>query len=118
MPLAPGTRLGPYEILALLGQGGMGAVYRAHDTKLQRDVALKTLADAVVLSPDRLARVRREAQVLASLNHPNIGQILGLEDAGPSPVLVLELVEGSTLADLMASQGPMAVADALPIARQ
>jgi serine/threonine protein kinase len=75
MTLTPGTRLGPYEILAPIGAGGMGEVYRAHDTKLNRDVALKILPEAFASDPDRLARFRREAQVLASLNHPNIGHI-------------------------------------------
>ena len=97
--LAPGTRLGHYEILALLGKGGMGEVYRAHDTVLGREVALKVLPEEFALDADRLARFRREAQVLASLNHPNIGGIYGLEDAGGIHALVLELVEGPTLAD-------------------
>ena len=82
MTLAPGARVGPYEILALLGAGGMGEVYRARDSKLNRDVALKVLPDLFTADPDRLARFRREAQVLASLNHQNIGHIYGLEDSG------------------------------------
>jgi eukaryotic-like serine/threonine-protein kinase len=97
--LTPGTRLGPYEVLDKLGEGGMGVVYRARDTKLNRDVALKVLSDLVVSDPDRLARFRREAQVLASLNHPNIGQIYGVEDNA----LVLELVEGPTLEEVIAA---------------
>jgi serine/threonine protein kinase len=117
MSLAPGTRLGPYEILAPIGAGGMGEVYRARDAKLNRDVALKILPDAFVTDPDRLARFRREAQVLASLNHPSIGHIYGFEDSGASHALVLELVEGPTLADRIV-HGPMALADAAPIARQ
>jgi serine/threonine protein kinase len=117
MSLAPGTRLGPYEILAPIGAGGMGEVYRARDTKLNRDVALKILPDAFATDPDRLARFRREAQVLASLNHPNIGHIYGFEDSGASHALVLELIEGPTLADRI-KQGPMALADAWPIAKQ
>ena len=82
MSLAPGTRLGPYEILSALGAGGMGEVHRAHDTKLHRDVAIKVLRPAVANDPERLARFSREAQVLASLNHPHIAAIYGLEDAG------------------------------------
>ena len=95
----------------------MGEVYRARDAKLQRDVALKMLADAVFADPDRLARFRREAHVLASLNHPNIAAIYGFEDSGATPALVLELVEGQTLAERIA-QGPMALADALPLTKQ
>ena len=106
MPLATGTRLGPYEIVAQIGAGGMGAVYRATDTKLKRDVAIKVLLPAVANDPDRLARFRREAQVLASLNHPNIAHIHGLEDSDGVRALVMELVEGPTLADQIA-QGPM-----------
>ena len=117
MSLTPGTRLGPYEILEPIGAGGMGEVYRARDAKLNRDVALKILPDTFATDPDRLARVRREAQVLASLNHPNIGHIYGFEDSGATHALVLELVEGPTLADRIAA-GPMPLADALPIARQ
>ena len=82
MALAAGTRLGPYEILSALGAGGMGEVYRARDTKLNRDVALKVLPESFATDPDRLARFQREAQVLASLNHPNIAHIYGLEDSG------------------------------------
>jgi serine/threonine-protein kinase len=117
MPLTPGTRLGPYEIVGPLGAGGMGEVYRARDSKLNRDVALKVLPASVAGDPERLARFRREAQVLASLNHPNIGQIYGFEDSGAIHALVLELVEGPTLADRIAS-GPLALNDALPIAKQ
>jgi len=117
MPLATGTRLGPYEIISPLGAGGMGEVYRARDSKLNRDVALKVLPDQFALDPDRLARFRREAQVLASLNHPNIAGIYGLEDAGGFGALVLELVEGPTLADRIA-QGSIPLDAALPIARQ
>lgn len=117
MPLAPGTRLGPYEIAAPLGAGGMGEVYRAKDTKLGRDVALKILPDAFAQDTDRLARFRREAQVLAALNHPNIAHIHGLEDSGGTHALVMELVEGATLADRIA-QGPIPVGEALPIAKQ
>jgi Tol biopolymer transport system component len=117
MALTNGTRVGPYEILAPVGAGGMGEVYRARDGKLNRDVALKILPDAFSADPDRLARFRREAQVLASLNHTNIGHIYGFEDSGSVRALVLELVEGPTLADRLA-QGPLALPDALPIAKQ
>ena len=93
MPLSAGTRLGPYEILAPIGAGGMGEVYRARDTKLERDVAIKVLPQALAQDPERLARFEREAKVLAALNHPNIAQIYGLEQRA----LVMELVEGETL---------------------
>jgi Tol biopolymer transport system component len=115
--LASGTRLGPYEILSAIGAGGMGEVYRAGDTKLNRDVALKILPDAFALDGDRIARFRREAQVLASLNHPNIAAIHGFEDSGSTHALVLELVEGPTLADRIA-KGPIPLDEALPIAKQ
>jgi hypothetical protein len=98
MALSAGTRLGPYEIQAAIGAGGMGEVHRARDTKLNRDVALKVLFDVFTADPERLARFKREAQVLASLNHPNIGAIYGLEDSDGVQALVLELVEGPTLA--------------------
>ena len=118
MPLASGTRIGSYEITSALGAGGMGEVYRAHDTKLNRDVALKVLPASVAGDPDRLARFRREAQVLASLNHPNIAHVHGLEDAGPTSAFVMELVEGPTLAELIEKGRGVPLADALPIARQ
>ncbi len=108
MPLAPGTHLGPHEILAPLGAGGMGEVYRAKDTKLDREVAIKILPDAVAHDPERLARFEREAKVLASLNHPNIAQIYGIEDRA----LVMELVEGEPI------HGPLPVETALNYARQ
>src|SRR6187399_1264462 len=117
MSLPSGARIGPYEVLSLLGVGGMGEVYRARDAKLNRDVALKVVPGAFALDPDRLARFRREAQVLASLNHPHIGAIYGLEDSGDTHALVLELVEGDTLADRIA-RGPIPLDEALPIARQ
>ena len=117
MTLAPGTRLGAYEIVAPLGAGGMGEVYRARDTKLNREVAIKVLLAAVANDPDRLARFSREAQVLASLNHPNIAHIHGLEEADGVRALVMELVEGPTLADRIA-QGAIPLDDALPIAKQ
>src|SRR5262252_1563732 len=106
MPLQAGTRLGPYEILSAIGSGGMGEVYRARDSKLGRDVALKVLASSVAADPDRLARFRREAQVLAALNHPNIAAIYGFEDSGPTHALVMELVEGPTLDQLLRANKP------------
>jgi serine/threonine-protein kinase len=117
-----GHRFGPYEILAKLGEGGMGEVFRARDSKLLRDVAIKVLPESLASDPERRARLEREAQVLASLNHPNIGGIHGFEeapsDAGHSTqALILELVEGPTLADRIAD-GPIPLDEALPIARQ
>jgi serine/threonine-protein kinase len=117
MALAPGSRLGAYEVVSLLGAGGMGEVYRARDTKLNRDVALKVLPEAFTLDGDRIARFRREAQVLASLNHPNIAAIYGFEDSGSTHALVLELAEGPTLADRIA-KGPIPLDETLPIAKQ
>jgi serine/threonine-protein kinase len=117
MSLTAGTRFGPYEVLALLGTGGMGEVYRARDTKLKRDVAIKVLPDSFASDPERLARFQREAQVLASLNHPNIAAICGFEESSGVQALVLELVEGPTLADRMI-QGPIPLDEALPIAQQ
>ena len=117
MSLSVGQRLGPYEILSALGAGGMGEVYRARDTKLNRDGAIKVLLPAVANDPDRLARFSREAQVLASLNHPNIAHIYGIEDADGVKALVLELVEGEDLAQRIA-RGPIPLDEALPIARQ
>ena len=117
MPLQPGTTLGPYSVTAKIGEGGMGEVYQARDTKLDRDVALKVLPEAFTSDPDRLARFEREAKVLASLNHPNIGSIYGLEEAEGIRALVLELVEGPTLADRI-KQGAIPIDEALPIAKQ
>src|SRR5450755_1650184 len=117
MSLASGTNLGPYEIVSALGAGGMGEVYRARDSKLGRDVAVKVLPEAFARDPERLGRFAREAQVLASLNHPNIAAIYGFEDSAGAHALVMELVEGPTLADLVAS-APMPRTDVLPIARQ
>ena|ERR1039457_3612112 len=91
MPLSAGDRLGPYEILEAIGAGGMGEVYRARDSRLNRDVAIKTLPAAFVDDPDRMARFQREAQLLAALNHPNIGAIYGLEESGGIRALVMEL---------------------------
>ena len=117
MTLPKGTRLGAYEIVTPLGAGGMGEVYRARDTRLGRDVAIKILLPAVTADPERLSRFSREAQVLASLNHPHIAQIYGVEDAGSVPALVLELVDGPTLADRIA-HGAIPIGEALPIAAQ
>ena len=117
MPIAAGTRLGVYEFIAPIGAGGMGEVYRARDTRLGRDVALKILPDGFAHDPERLARFTREAQVLASLNHPHIAGIYGLEEGSSINALALELVEGPTLAERLA-QGPVSLAEALGIARQ
>ena len=117
MALMPGDRLGPYEIRSSLGAGGMGEVYRAADTTLGRDVALKVLPDALARDPDRLARFEREARMLAALNHPHIAHIYGFERAGDSGALVLELVEGPTLAERIA-QGALPVEETLTIAGQ
>src|SRR6266536_2853638 len=103
MSIAAATRLGPYEIVAPLGVGGMGEVYRARDTELGRDVAIKVLPAAVAQDAGRLIRFRREAQLLASLNHPNIGSIYGLVEGDGIRGLVLELVEGETLGEMIAS---------------
>jgi serine/threonine-protein kinase len=112
-----GTRLGPYEIVAMLGSGGMGEVYRARDTRLNRDVAIKILPESVVHDPDRLARFEREARVLAALNHALIAHVYGVEESGARRAIVMELVEGSTL-EARIAQGPIPVPDALHIARQ
>ncbi len=117
MALTVGDRVGSYSVTAKIGEGGMGEVYRACDTKLDRDVALKVLPEAFTSDPDRVARFEREARVLASLNHPNIGAIYGFEESGATKALVLELVEGPTLADRI-KQGPISIDEALPIARQ
>jgi len=117
MSLAPGTRLGPYEIQSPLGAGGMGEVYRARDTKLGRDIALKFLPPLFTADADRVARFEREARLLASLNHPHIGAIYGFEDAGNVPALVLELVEGETLDDRV-RRGPLPLTETLALARQ
>jgi serine/threonine-protein kinase len=117
MSLTIGSRLGTYEIAALIGTGGMGEVYRARDTRLKREVALKVLPAEFSQDPDRLARFQREAELLATLNHPNIAHIHGLEEADGIRALVMELVEGPTLADRIA-RGPMPMDEALPIAKQ
>jgi serine/threonine-protein kinase len=123
--LATGSRVGPYEVGPLIGMGGMGAVYRCRDSRLSRDVALKVLLPAVDADPERITRFDREARVLASLNHPNIAQLYGIEESAPSPdggpavvrALVMELVDGPTLADRLV-RGPLPVDDALAIADQ
>src|SRR4029450_13288024 len=113
MPLPSGVRLGIYEVLELIGMGGMGEVYRARDARLNRDVAVKILPLHLAADPDRLARFRREAQVLASLNHSNVGAIYGFEESDSVQALILELVDGPTLADRIA-QGPIPLDEALP----
>ena len=108
--LTPGTKLGPYEVLGSLGAGGMGEVYRARDTELKREVAIKILPADVTADPDRLARFQREAEILASLNHANIAHVFGMAEADPAPSqgrarvrgIVMELAEGETLAELLA----------------
>ena len=117
MALEPGHRLGPYEIVAPIGAGGMGEVYRARDRKLNRDVAIKVLPATVAADRDRLTRLEREAQVLASLNHPHIGAIYGIEGTDRGSALILELVEGPTLADRLV-RGSVPLADTIDIARQ
>jgi serine/threonine-protein kinase len=117
MPVQVGDRLGHFEILGALGEGGMGQVWRARDTRLHRDVAIKTLPPGFALDADRLARIKREAQLLAALNHPNIGAIYGLEEARGTSLLVLELIEGPTLAGRLA-RGRVPVREALGLALQ
>src|SRR6202162_5626071 len=112
MPLSAGTRLGPYEILASIGAGGMGEVYRAKDTKLDREVAIKVLPAALAQDPERLARLKREATGLASRKHPNIAQIYGIEESSTGRALVMELVPGETL------KGPLPLDTALYYAKQ
>jgi serine/threonine protein kinase len=116
-PSLAGQRIGVYQIAARIGSGGMGEVYRARDTKLNRDVAIKVLLPAVANDPDRLARFSREAQLLASLNHPHIAQIHGLENSGGLPALVMELVEGPTLADRI-ERGAIPLDEVLALAKQ
>jgi hypothetical protein len=117
LALSPGARVGVYEVIAQIGEGGMGQVYRARDTTLNRDVALKILPDAFASDPDRLARFTREAQTLASLDHPNIAHIHGLEESGGARALVMEFIEGQDLSQRIA-RGPIPLDEALPIARQ
>ena len=117
MPLSTGTRLCSYEIVGALGAGGMGEVYRARDTKLGRAVAVKVLPEALASDPDRIGRFEREAKVLASLNHPHIAALHGLEEDGGRHFLVMELVGGETIAERL-QRGPIRVEEALNIARQ
>src|SRR4051812_38037553 len=117
MAVSPGSRVGVYEVAAQIGAGAMGVVFRARDTKLLRDVALKVLPEDVADDPDRLSRLQREAQLLASLNHPKIAQVYGLEQIGKGACIVMEFVEGETLADRL-DKGPMPPEDAVDIARQ
>ena len=117
MAFSAGARFGAYEILGPLGAGGMGEVWQARDTRLGRDVALKVLPDGFAEDPERLARFRREAHLLASLNHPNIAAIHGLEETDGKPFLALELVRGEDLPVRLA-RGPIPMAEALEIARQ
>src|SRR5579863_8989433 len=117
MPLQPGDKLGHYEVLSLLGQGGMGEVYKARDTTLKRDVALKVLPASFLRDSERMARFQREAEVLASLDHPNVGPIYGIVDSEDSRGLVLALIEGPTLADRIEA-GPVPLDEAVAIAKQ
>ena len=117
MTLQPGSRLGVYEILDMLGAGGMGVVYRARDRKLGRDVAIKVLPDDPAGDPGRVARFEREARMLAAVNHSAIAAIYGAEEDGTTRYIVMELVEGETLAQRLAS-GPLSIADALRVGSQ
>ena len=117
MTLTPGSRLGPYEIAAPIGAGGMGEVFRARDTKLGRDVAIKVLPEALAQDKERVDRFRREAQILATLNHPNVAAIHGLEEANGVVGLVMELVPGDDLAQRLRS-GAIPVDEAIAMARQ
>ena len=117
VPLVPGTRLGPYEVLAPLGAGGMGEVYRARDARLGREVAIKVLPDVLAEDPERLARFEREAKLLALMSHPGIASIHGLENAGGRPALIMELIDGQTLAERVA-HGPLSEEETLGVARQ
>ncbi len=115
--MTPGAKVGAYEITSAIGAGGMGEVYRARDSKLGRDVALKVLPEEFARDAERMARFQREAKVLASFNHPNIAAIYGFEDSGSTHALVMELVEGPTLAERV-KQGPIPIDEALRIAKQ
>ena len=117
MSLSISSRLGRYEVVAPIGAGGMGEVYRARDSKLGRDVAIKVLPESFVQDTERMARFEREAKVLAALNHPNIAAIYGIEDSGTADALVMELAEGPTLAERI-QHGAIPLEEALPIARQ
>src|ERR1700692_4625634 len=118
MALTVGTQLGPYKVLGAIGAGGMGEVYQAHDTKLGRDVAIKVLPEAFAHDADRLSRFQREAKMLASLNHPNIATIYGLEQSDGTSYLVMELVAGETLAERVKREGAVPVEEALAICKQ
>src|ERR1700740_1067018 len=118
MPFNAGTRLGSYEVLVSIGAGGMGEVYRAHDTKLGRDVAIKVLPEAFAHDPERLSRFQREAKMLAALNHPNIATIYGLEQSNGTSYLVMELVSGETLAERAKREGAIPIEEALKIGVQ
>jgi serine/threonine protein kinase len=115
MPLSVGTRLGPYEVVSAIGAGGMGEVYRARDTRLDREVAVKIVPELFASDPDRLLRFEREAKTLASLNHPNIAQIHGIEGADIVRALVMEYIDGEDLSQRIA-RGPLPLDEALPIA--
>src|SRR5215467_3613624 len=117
MALTPGSRVGVYEVTAQLGAGAMGVVFRARDTKLLREVALKVLPEHFADDPDRLSRLQREAQLLASLNHPNIAHVYGLEQTGNTACIVMELVPGEALDDRLA-RGPIPLDEAIGIAKQ
>src|SRR6187200_831598 len=114
MPLKPGRKLAVYVVIAPLGKGGMGEVWRARDTRLGRDVAIKALPDAFARDPERLGRLEREARILAGLTHPNIATIFGLEESEGSPCLVLEMVEGESLAQRL-SRGPLSLRETLEL---
>jgi serine/threonine protein kinase len=116
VPFTPASRFGPFEIHGTLGAGGMGEVHRARDTKLQREVALKVLPDRFAIDADRVARFKREAQILAALGHPNIAGIYDIESSGESEAIVMELVEGPTLAERL-SRGAIPLDEAVDIAR-
>src|SRR3984885_13189511 len=118
MPLSPGSHLGPYEIVAAIGAGGMGEVYRAHDAKLERDIAIKVLPEAFAHDPNRLPRFQREAKMLAALSHPNIATIYGIEQSSGTSYLVMELVSGETLQQRLAREGRLPIEDALGVCRQ
>src|ERR1039457_4774695 len=118
MPLSAGAKLGSYEVVSAIGAGGMGEVYQAHDTKLRRDVAIKVLPEAFAHDPERLSRFRREAQLLAALNHSNIATIFGLENSNGTSYLVMELVPGETLAQRIKRDGAVPIEEALAIAKQ
>src|SRR5688572_22673811 len=117
LPLTAGTRLGPYQVTAQIGEGGMGQVYQATDTRLKRQVAIKVLPPSVVGDSDRLARFQREAEVLASLNHPNIAAVHELQDAEGATALIMELVEGDDLSQVI-ERGPLPPDEAVAIAIQ